>query len=105
MKDWRYYQYALDFVRRTLSLREISSRGNGELVDQFRRASLSVVLNIAEGAGKVKLPAKQRFYGIACGSAMECAALMDLFLIMELVDQSNYESQKGLLRRIVSMES
>jgi hypothetical protein len=30
-------------------------RGNGELVDQFKRASFSIVLNIAEGAGKLLL--------------------------------------------------
>ena len=99
------YQYALDFVRRTFALRGLASRGHGELVDQFRRASFSVVLNIAEGAVKVRIPDKQRYYGIARGSAMECAALMDLFLIMELVEQSQYESHKGLLRRIVSMLS
>ena len=38
------YKCSLEFVRQTISLREIVSKGNGDLIDQFRRASFSVVL-------------------------------------------------------------
>ena len=48
------YRLALQFVAATLSFRDLAPKGRGELLDQFKRASFSVVLNIAEGAGKFK---------------------------------------------------
>jgi four helix bundle protein len=48
-------------------------------VDQFKRASFSIVLNIAEGAGKLKQADKERYFSIARGSVKECGALFDLF--------------------------
>jgi four helix bundle protein len=55
-------------------------KGNRELVDQLKRASISLVLNIAEGAGKSAIDDKKRFYSIARGSTLECAAILDLLL-------------------------
>jgi hypothetical protein len=49
------YRTALEFVIATIEIRGRLPRGNGELVDQFKRASFSIVLNIAEGAGKLLL--------------------------------------------------
>lgn len=43
-----------------------------------RRASLSIVLTIAEGVGPTAGPDKRRFYAMARGSATECAALLDV---------------------------
>ena len=49
-------------------------RGHGAIVDQLRRALLSIPLNIAEACGKTTVSDRQRFFAIARGSAMECAA-------------------------------
>jgi len=46
--------------------------------DQLDRASLSVVLNTAEGAGRFATRDKARFYSIARGSANETVALLDV---------------------------
>ena len=46
----------------------------GALRDQIDRASASVVLNIAEGAGRMARADKRRFYEIARGSVTETAA-------------------------------
>ena len=46
--------------------------------DQLDRASLSVVLNTAEGAGRFAPRDKARFYSIARGSANETVALLDV---------------------------
>ena len=73
------YRTALEFVITTIEIRDRLPRGNGELVDQFKRASFSIVLNIAEGAGKLKQADKQRYFPIARGFVMEYGALFDLF--------------------------
>ena len=99
------YRCALEFVRQTVPLREALSKGSGELTDQFRRASFSMVLNIAEGAGRVKLPDKRRFYAISRGSAFECGALLDLFRLSGLISDVGLKAHKTLLCGIIAMLS
>jgi len=48
------------------------------LKDQLRRASISLVINIAEGSGKFSKPDKRNFYTIARGSAYECVSLLEI---------------------------
>ena len=52
--------------------------GRSHLCDQFTRASTSIVLNLAERAGKHSKPDKRRYYLTARGSATESAALLDI---------------------------
>ena len=46
--------------------------------DQLKRASLSVVLNIAEGTSRLTNPSKRNFYMIARGSTFECVAVFEI---------------------------
>ena len=46
--------------------------------EQFERALLSVVLNLAEGSGKPSRKDRARFYSIAMGSLRETQAIFDL---------------------------
>ena len=88
------YQLALQFRRsvvRWLPLRR------AELSDQLDRASLSVALNIAEGAGRSGPRDQARHYAIAHGSAFECLAVLDL-LELETAPPSSREAQAVLLR-------
>jgi four helix bundle protein len=52
------YQVALDFLTLADEVSEHLPRGRSHLADQLTRASTSIVLNIAEGSGKV-LAARQ----------------------------------------------
>ena len=49
-----------------------------DLASQLRRASASIVLNVAEGADEIAPPEKSRFFRIARRSGAECAAILDL---------------------------
>jgi four helix bundle protein len=48
-----------------------------ELIEQLDRASLSVLLNTAEGNGKRQGRQRAKFFDDARGSAFECAACLD----------------------------
>jgi four helix bundle protein len=48
--------------------------------DQLGRASLSIMLNIAEGSAKFSSRDRKNFYVTARGSAFECAALITFIL-------------------------
>lgn len=69
------YKLSLDFTKRVAKATENMPRGHWSLVDQFKRASTSIALNIAEGAGRYAKGEKKQFYSIAKGSAYECVQL------------------------------
>lgn len=97
------YQAALDFLVLCEAVLEQLPRGRAHLADQLTRASLSIVLNIAEGAGKYHKPDKRRFYLTATGSATESAAILDIALRLRLIDEVRHGRGKDLLNRIVAM--
>lgn len=103
MRDWKCIKVALDFLVTANAIIEGLPRGRGHLSDQFTRASLSIVLNIAEGAGKHSKPDKRRYYLTARGSATESAALLDVCYRLRLLDEKDLKTGKERVTRIVSM--
>ena len=97
------YQIAIEFVSVSVQTHEAMPRGNATLVDQLKRASFSIPLNIAEGSGKRSPLDKQRYYAIARGSAMECGAIFDVAKALGLIETEMHARGKKLLVRIVSM--
>jgi four helix bundle protein len=71
--------------------------------DQLERASLSVVLNIAEGGGRRSRRDKARFYAFARGSATEVAALLDVLDRRRLGSPAAITSARRLAIRTVQM--
>src|SRR5213078_3056711 len=71
--------------------------------DQLDRASTSIPLNIAEGNGKFSGKDRARFLEIARGSALECAACLDVLVARKLATPERIESAKENLARIVQM--
>jgi four helix bundle protein len=78
------------------------------LVNQLRRAAISVCSNIAEGAARRSKQEKKRFYEIARSSAveidtqLEIALLLDYVQIMEVTDMSkNLESVFRILSKMI----
>jgi four helix bundle protein len=71
--------------------------------DQLERASLSVVLNIAEAGGRRSRRDKARYYAIARGSATETAALLDVLALRRLASPAAIRTGRRLAIRVVQM--
>ncbi|MDP9254376.1 MAG: four helix bundle protein [Verrucomicrobiota bacterium] len=71
--------------------------------DQLDRASTSIPLNIADGNGKFSAKDRARFFEMARGSALECAACLDVLLVRKLATEDQLVGQKDKLARIVQM--
>ena len=76
---------------------------NRVLRDQFERASLSVVLNLAEGTGRVSRRQRRYHFGVARGSATECAALTDVLRLRRLTPASECFRARSLAVRCTQM--
>ena len=96
------YRCAVRFLALSSPITARLPRGHGALADQLRRAALSVPLDIAEGSGKGGRDAA-RFYTIARGSALECAAILDALEALGAIAPEDFVEPRVLLERIVSM--
>jgi four helix bundle protein len=99
------YQFAVRFLPMASEIAGALPQRHAGLADQLRRASLSIPLNIAEGSGKTTAPDQRRFYAMARGSAMECAAIIDACLALSLIERTRSEQADDLLCSIVRMLS
>jgi four helix bundle protein len=95
------YRVALEF--QGLVPRFFPRRGYAALRDQIDRASSSVLLNIAEGAGRFSRAEKANFYLIARGSAMESAAVLDVLLSRGVIAPAVHRQARGLMLRVAQM--
>jgi four helix bundle protein len=71
--------------------------------DQLRRASFSIMLNIAEGSGRFTKPDKRNFYIIARGSAFECVAIFDYLKDLDTIDEKAFNQFYTYLEEISKM--
>jgi four helix bundle protein len=94
------YRLALEF---NVMANAFAARSDAVVRDQLRRASLSCVLNIAEGAGQRSRAQKRNLYGIARGSAMECAAIVDVLRVRGVASPDEARDARAVLVRIVQM--
>lgn len=96
------YRQAIEFVGWLSSL--IDTNPNlGSVKDQLDRAATSIPLNIAEGNGKYTPKDRCRFFDIAHGSALECAAGLDVLVAKGKASVVQIEAGKEILQRIVRM--
>jgi four helix bundle protein len=101
------YRLELKFIGWvTPLLEEVSQSATGktsEVRDQLDRASLSALLNTAEGNGKRQRQVRAKFFDDARGSATECAACLDALVAKQVATEERVTEGKKLLLRVVSM--
>ena len=97
------YQVSIQFVAVAVALSGQLPKGYAPLADQLRRAALSIPLNIAEGVGKPSPSDQARYHAIARGSAMECAAILDVARVLQVSSPQELMSAKQMIVRMVEM--
>ena len=73
--------------------------------DQWLLASQSVPLNIAEGNGKTAAADRRRYFEIARGLALECAAIQDVLVVGKALERTESRERKVELERMAAMLS
>ena len=96
------YQRSISFVGWAESIIEDQPKSLAAR-DQLDRASTSVPLNIAEGNGKFTATDRCRFFDIARGSALECAACLDVLVAKRRITAERIAEGKAMLLEIVAM--
>jgi four helix bundle protein len=73
------------------------------LRDQLERASSSIALTLAEGNARRTRRDRHHFFSMAQGSAMECAAAIDILRVTGHLAPADATRAKHKLARIVQM--
>ena len=85
-EELKVYQKGLDFFDTVCRItRPMVKREDAYLKDQFRRASLSICLNLAEGSGGTKAESA-RYWSISSRSLRECVALIEVLCRQGFID-------------------
>ena len=101
------YQLELQFIAWVTDLlEEVAKSAKGktaEVCDQLDRASLSALLNTAEGNGKRQRQVRAKFFDDARGSGTECAGCLDALVAKRAATEERILAGKKVLVRIVSI--
>ena len=95
LTKFRTYQAAVVFFHKAEALKLPR-----HLKDQMSRASASVCLNLAEGAGKSSLGERRKFYGSALASLRECQAVLDLARLRDRELRGTADQLGGMLYKL-----
>ena len=85
------YNCALDFnqfISRLLSQNKVDV----VLRNQVRRASTSIILNIAEGSGRYSVADRRNFFVVSRSSLFECVSILDILLSESVITDDTHES-------------
>jgi len=99
------YRLSIRYVAWVYKKAEGLGGSNRHARDQWLRASQSIPLNIAEGNGKTAGADRRRYFEIARGSALECAAIQDVLMVGKALKVEESKKRKVELDRIAVMLS
>ncbi len=98
----RVYQRSIDFVVWSNDLLETIPKTLA-ISKQLDRASTSIPLNLAEGNGKFTGSDRCRYFDIARGSALECAAALDVIVGKKQASLDRVAEGREILIDIISL--
>jgi len=86
------YKKAKELNKEILKFLKENKQIDSYLRDQLRRASISMVINIAEGSGKFSKADKKNFYTIARGSVYECVSLFEIIFEEKQISKELFDN-------------
>lgn len=86
------YKKARELNKEVLRFIKENKQIDSYLRDQLRRASISTVINIAEGSGKFSKADKKNFYTTARGSVYECVSLFEIIFEENQIDRISFNN-------------
>ena len=103
-KNLDAYKISGDFVVEIYRLsRLLPNEEKFNMVQQIRRAGLSVKLNLAEGCSRKSLIERKRFFEIARGSAIEIDATLETALELKYFKNEDLITVGKLINRLFAM--
>ena len=85
------YQEIRDLNRKVLSFLNGSGQLPAHLSESFKTASLNILLNLAEGTGRMTRAEKKAYYTDARGNVFNCVAMLQTLIDLNLIDYLLYE--------------
>jgi four helix bundle protein len=58
---------------------------------QWKRSTMSIVLNLAEGTSRISSSEKKHFYTVSRSSVFECVAIMDILRGQNMLSLDDYD--------------
>jgi four helix bundle protein len=105
-KELEVWRKAMDFVVEVYRITaSFPSEEKFALVQQIRRAALSVHLNLAEGFSRKSLAERNRFFEVSRGSVIEIDAALDISSELGYCTKENLHSLGEYMIRCFSMLS
>ena len=106
------YCVLLEVAKRVPSLTRTLPRGEGYLVDQFKRALSSAILNLSEGNGRIYAKERCRFFNISTASIAECMSCLDILLSFGYISEvlhselcGNFKLSYAMIRKLASIQA
>lgn len=78
----------MDVAKRVPAIVRNIPRGEAYMIDQFKRALTSAILNLCEGNGRTSPRERNRFFDISLASISESIACIDIFEAFGLISES-----------------
>ncbi len=97
------YTKAKELNKEILKFLKENKQIDSYLRDQLRRASISVVINIAEGSGKFSKADKKNFYTTARGSVYECVSLFEIIFEENQINKARFDNFYQKLETVSKM--
>ena len=86
-RSFSLYTKARSLYKDLFNLAKSLNTENRFTKDQLSRASMSIVLNIAEGSSRFTDKERKYFFTVARGSVIECVAILDLLTDQKIISE------------------